>query len=564
MRMTLGSRLLMITAAGIVPMFAILGYNEYSVRQARYLELHQLAGAAAQQAALEIERLLSGAENVLKAVSVSSAVESQDVAACTRYLADIKGQIPELSVIAVYGADGVSRCRSDTSQAISDLSDRPVYKDVLASPGRLVVGDYTISRTTGRAGVPLAFAIPASDGAIRGFVAAALDLDWLSQTLKARQIAKNGSLTIADKHGVIIAREPLPERFVGTRIPETFLRLVNADDAGSEEVVSQDGTRRIIGYIPASVPPVGLYLSVGIAVDQAFAEIDRGSIRAGVIALAASAIALLLAHGLSNRLVQGPVRRIERVLAARGKGRETIRTGMRADDGELEALGAEFDRFMDGLNLANEERRVAEERRQLMTHELSHRLKNIIATIQAVAVQTLRGRSDADALNAFVERLGSIATAHQLLLTGAEGSASVRLTIEASLGTFVGAETERVTLEGPELFLKTNAVQSLTMAIHELATNAVKYGALSNETGVVRIKWSLTDDQFHLDWLEKHGPPVEPPSRTGFGTRMIKRVLAMELRADVTMDYSRQGFHCGIAAPSSALLDAQERSAASL
>ncbi len=555
MRMTLGLRLLLITLAGILPMLAIIVFNEHSVRQSRYLEIHQLAAADAQQAALEIERLITGAENVLKTVSAAPLIERLDAVRCADYLSNIKGQIPELFLIVVYDANGKTICRSDRSQVVTDISDLAYFKTAVASPGKLSVGTYTQSRTAEHPVLPLALGIPAKETKPAIVVAAALDLDWLAGILKHREIASNGSLTIADADGVIIAREPFPDRFVGTAIPENFMHLVRAASSGTLEVVSQDGTRRIIGYVPASVSPDGIYLSVGISVDDAFAEIDRGSLRAATIAISASAIALLLAHWFSRKLVQGPVLKIQQSVSARRKGQGTMRTGMDSRQGELEALGQEFDQFMDELDRANADRLHAEERRQLMTHELSHRLKNVIATIQSVAVQTFRGQTAPDVLTTFTQRLGSIATAHHLLLRDTESASSIRATVEATIATFANLDNQRIRLEGPEIRIKPASVQSLAMALHELATNAVKYGALSNDLGSIRISWNVSDDIFRLEWREVGGPLVTPPDHTGFGTKMIERVLSMELKADVSLRYEPTGVVCVILAPVSTTVD---------
>lgn len=555
MRLTLGLRLLLITLAGILPMLAIIVYNEHSVRQSRYLEIHQLAAANARQAALEIERLVTGAENVLKVVAAAPAILNMDPIRCVEYLANLKGQIPELYVIVLFDTDGRSLCRSDGSQIVTNIADRPYFKNAVANPGQLSMGYYTLSRAARHPVLPLALGIPSTGQRPALVIAAGLDLDWLTASLKRREIAKNGSLTIADAQGVIIAREPFPERFVGTAIPENFMHLVRSDKPGTEEVVSQDGTRRIIGYIPATVAPKGIYLSVGISVDQAFAEIDRGTVRAATIAVSASAIALLLAHWFSLNLVQGPVLTIQRIVSARRKGEAAVRTGMDSRQGELEALGQEFDQFMDELDQANADRLHAEERRELMTHELAHRLKNVIATIQAVAVQTFRGRSDADALTAFTQRLGSIATAHHLLLHDTESAASIRATIEATLATFANLDSERVVLDGPDIRIKPASVQSLAMALHELATNAAKYGALSNDLGTITITWEVDEDMLKLEWHELAGPLVTPPDRTGFGTKMIERVLAMELKAEVSLRYEPTGVVCLILAPVSTTVE---------
>lgn len=549
MQLTLGRRLVLIVLAGILPMLAVLGYNEYSVRQARHQEIHQIALSSAQQAALEIERLVVGVENVFKAIAAVPEVRALEASGCATYLRELKSSMPELSAIVVLDLQGYSKCRSDDVAAGSNSSDRSYFRDAISVPGKLVVGEYTISRATGRAGLPFAFAVPDQNMRPTWVIVAWLDLNWLADTLKRRALAKNGSLTIADRQGVIIGREPLPDRFIGTQIPEQFMTLVRSLEPGTIEVSSQDGTRRVLGYIPAALPPEGIYISIGISVDEAFREINKGTLRAVIVAILASAASLLIALLFSRKLVQGPVNLIQRVLAARRKGKERVRTGMIAERGELEALGAEFDRFMDDLHQANVEKQAAEERRQLMTQELSHRLKNIIATIQSVAHQTLRKRSEPEALESFTRRLGSIAQAHHLLLNETASGAHLETTIRAALTSFVDPESNRLRLAGPDLHLKSSSVQCLTMALHELATNAAKYGALSTDAGILSIEWKVIEDTFILEWREQGGPLVGVPKQAGFGTRMIEKVLAAELNGQVSLLYEASGLICRVQAP---------------
>jgi hypothetical protein len=296
-------------------------------------------------------------------------------------------------------------CGSDPEAQGLDLSDRPYFTDALASAGRLVVGEYTVSRVSGDKVLPLSLAILGDAGEPRGVVATSMDLDWLGATLREWQIARNGSLTITDRNGIIIAREPFPERFVGTTIPEAFQSLVRADAPGSLEVTSQDGTQRILGYVPADVPPLGLYISTGIARAEAFEPFDAATRRTLALVLAAGLIAGALSWLLGQRLVRGPVAQIAGTLATRRAGDEAARTGMHPQDGEIEALGATFDSYMDELNTSRLERDRAEaalraaaaekeqlaKRNELLAREMSHRVMNSFQLMESLfALQTRR------------------------------------------------------------------------------------------------------------------------------------------------------------------------------
>ncbi|MBC7768138.1 MAG: PAS domain S-box protein [Phycisphaerales bacterium] len=195
-------------------------------------------------------------------------------------------------------------------------------------------------------------------------------------------------------------------------------------------------------------------------------------------------------------------------------------------------------------------RRREEEQRTLLINELNHRVKNTLATVQSLAMQTLRSteRSE-DARALFDSRLAALSRAHDLLTQRSWQSADLREVVARALAPFTAIEG-RFTISGPPVQLTTKQALALTIALHELATNAAKYGALSSTEGAVAIEWALTPaNDFQLTWSESGGPQVTPPARTGFGTRLIKGNLAKELGGAVAMDYHPEGLVTAITAP---------------
>lgn len=198
------------------------------------------------------------------------------------------------------------------------------------------------------------------------------------------------------------------------------------------------------------------------------------------------------------------------------------------------------------------ERRRTEEHLRLLVNELNHRVKNSLAVVQSIAAQTLRGEDIDGARRAFENRLGALAAAHDLLTSQNWQSASLREVIEKA-GLGCGAAPERLTVAGPELRVQPRTAVSLAMAVHELCTNAVKYGAFSNEHGRVKVEWDVEtsggERRLRLIWQEEGGPPVAPPARRGFGTRMIERALAAELGGTARIDFLPGGISCTVEAP---------------
>ncbi|BAU90613.1 MULTISPECIES: PAS domain S-box protein [Methylobacteriaceae] len=184
------------------------------------------------------------------------------------------------------------------------------------------------------------------------------------------------------------------------------------------------------------------------------------------------------------------------------------------------------------------ERRRAEERQDLLNHELSHRLKNTMAMVVSIAHQTLRSVPEREPVEAFHKRIQALASAHDLLLRKDWTSADLRTVCREVLGN--AAEARRFTLDGPNVALGPSAALSASLLLHELATNAAKYGSLSGEEGEVEVQWWIDtatgEPGLVLRWREHGGPPVVAPTRRGFGSRLIRTGLVGTGEVDVTYD----------------------------
>ena len=196
----------------------------------------------------------------------------------------------------------------------------------------------------------------------------------------------------------------------------------------------------------------------------------------------------------------------------------------------------------------------AEAHRELLINELNHRVKNTLTMVQAIATQTFKG-VDTGARADFEQRLLTLSNVHSLLTDESWDGAELHAVIRASLRPHLGAARERLSYLGPDLRLRPKGAVALSMALHELGTNALKYGALSVETGSVSLTWKADDGRFRLHWQERDGPKVSPPSHTGFGSRMIERGLSAELQGEVRIDYRPDGVVCTIDAPLDAIHD---------
>jgi light-regulated signal transduction histidine kinase (bacteriophytochrome) len=214
------------------------------------------------------------------------------------------------------------------------------------------------------------------------------------------------------------------------------------------------------------------------------------------------------------------------------------------------------------INEAAKERQRAAERDALLMLELDHRVKNTIANIQALVLRTSRS---AESLTDFVQgldgRIRSMAKSHTLLSQSRWEGVSIDRLLREELDAFAHQQS-KVELTGVNVMLTPKSALSLSLAIHELATNAAKFGAFSQAFGRVAVSWQLAPDGgIDLSWREDGGPPVTPPTHIGFGTTLIERALAMETGGTATLQYHRTGLACTVyLPPASVLLQATEES----
>ena len=197
----------------------------------------------------------------------------------------------------------------------------------------------------------------------------------------------------------------------------------------------------------------------------------------------------------------------------------------------------------------NAERKRAEALQDLLNRELGHRMKNLMAMVQAIASSTLRSVGDpARARDVLDGRLVALGKAHEVLLGGIAERAGLASVVRQGVGVHMECGGN-VTLEGPEIEVGVRAALSLALTLHELTTNAVKYGALSVPGGRVTVTCGIDEDTFRMHWRETGGPPVLPPSRKGFGSRLIERGLSGQVGARIRLDYPASGATCAIEVP---------------
>ena len=236
--------------------------------------------------------------------------------------------------------------------------------------------------------------------------------------------------------------------------------------------------------------------------------------------------------------------------------------GTRWHDLHVEPLRNEADDIvgLSGAAVDVTERKEGEAHLRLLLRELTHRSKNLLAVIQAMARQTARHAGAIDTFLAqFGDRLQALAASHDLLVRESWHGAALQELVHSQLAAYIDRDRNQITMEGPGVALKPEAAQNLGLALHELAANAARFGALSVPEGKVAITWSRApaDDggqALTLDWREELGPKVRLRRKRGFGTMVIERNLALSLEAKVDLDFDPEGLHCRIVIPASQIV----------
>jgi PAS domain S-box-containing protein len=670
--MKLTHRLFVLASVALLPAIGLQIYNEIALRRAHEAAVRDAAMRNARQAASELDRVLESGRTLLMAMAKVPSIRALDTPGCVGYLAALQPEAPHLLSIAAIDLSGRVRCRQQLPADELRFSDRSYFKDAIRT-GEFVVGEFTSGRVAGRPVLPLALPLRGDDGEIIGVLAVALDLRWLTARFRERGLPPGGSVTIADRNGVIIAREPFPDQFIGTRIPGQHLNLVKAPHPDAIEIVSQDGTRRVLGYMPVE-PARGAYVSVGLSAEQSFAAVEASSRRGLLAVLAGAAIALVAAWAFGRAFIEKPVRHVLDTVEMWERGDFRARTSLHHLEGELGRLGYAFNGvveklaareralresegrfreladsapvliwmlgpdksgmyfnkpwlvftgrkleeelgegwldgvhpkdmpaleacadafamrrpfttefrmrrhdgewrwFLDsgvprfdehgeflgfiGCSIDITERKQAEERQALLVNELNHRVKNTLATVQSLATHTLRTAATPEQFReAFEARLLALSETHNLLTQRNWAGASLTHLIEHEVAPYAEKHgSKRLVVRGEDIELQPRAALALGMAFHELATNAAKYGALSNGTGCIEVSWQAANgcppkDSIQLTWTEREGPLVRPPAQRGFGSRLVDRSIRVELGGRVDADFDPAGLRVSIEIP---------------
>jgi len=348
--------------------------------------------------------------------------------------------------------------------------------------------------------------------------------------LLARQdLPPRWTATVLDADRRVVGRNRNAEAFLGRHATTDLLRALTAGSRGVLRSRTLDGIPVITAF--DRIPGYGWSAVVAVPRDEALGA-DRETV---ILALIAGVLLLTIAVLLALRIGRQIARPVELVAEAASAWQAG-----RATDFPKQTSLAETDGLSRAFASALAAVRDRDERQKLLINELNHRVKNTLATVQAVAQHTRKGSNSVDAYHAALEgRVIALSRAHELLTRSAWDGAELGELARETLTAFVGP---RLTIAGPPCRVEPTDALNLALLLYELATNAAKHGALSTGQGQVRLAWRTEGEVTRVTWKETGGPPVTSPSHNGFGSRLIARATR-DLQPS-SFDFAADGVAC--------------------
>jgi signal transduction histidine kinase/DNA-binding response OmpR family regulator len=369
----LTGRILLLVIFAVVPALVIQAWNEYDLRIAREADIRQQVVQTTKQFGEEIGELREGARQLLLALAQLNTVKTRQPGACSPLFSKLRARFANYALLGAADTSGRIFCTSEPTW-YSSIAAQPFFERAMAQPG-LAVGNYWVDPANGQRMIHFAERFEDDDGLIAGVVFAGLDLAWLSNHLKDRDLAPTASILIADREGNIIARLPHPELLVGKNMRKSHEAIMDGQQPGWEEAVGVDGTTRIFGYVPPALPPKDFFLSAGQTKAEAFAAIDSATRRGIGLILAGLLAAVYAAWAGGRSFIRRPIQGLLSVTAEWRNGNYAARAELEDRSSEIGRLGAAFNEMADALAARHAAQQTAEEELRELNATLESRIE---------------------------------------------------------------------------------------------------------------------------------------------------------------------------------------------
>ena len=531
--MSLRYRMYLLGAFGLSPLLAASAWNEFADRSLREQELRANLAQEASFVASEFHRRIEGTHSLLQTLAVLPVLRGTGSVTCDDLFTLIRPQIPAVIALAATDRQGNVICASDRQpgEILPSIADRPHFKAALEND-RPALGVHAFGRRTGQHAIHAAAPYKDASGQTVGVVFATLSLDAIARDYATEKWTRDRVLTVIDREGTILMRQPDHQRHVGQKIaPDRWAQLRAYTQPGYYDMQSSvDGVRRVIGFSPLNAEPVGIFIGIGVSRDSAFAPLNSATWRTVLATLFAIVISFGSAWLIARNLIGKPWRRILRTAKALEQGHLDARVKV-SGKGEFAELGHAFNTVADRLV-------AALTRKDLLLRELAHRIMNNLQVINSMIRLQLRAAQHEETrqqLQDTAGRVQAVALAYRRLhaIHGVEAvdigelSSSVAEEVARSMLRSPG----QLTVECVSLTLPPEKAMSFALIANELLTNAVKYGGGSEASISLILTRTGTDATLRvLNDIPIVPDAHEPPG--GFGTTMIRAML-LELAGDM-------------------------------
>ncbi|HEX2255705.1 MAG TPA: sensor histidine kinase [Afifellaceae bacterium] len=536
--------LLLLVAGVVVPLLAFAAYLMTSYAANEQARFEREAARLARQVALVVDGELARFVAKLQGLAASSALARGDLAEFHAEATRLVEGRDELIVLRELDERQLVNTERPLGEPLppavplseSELGDfaagRSVISNVYASP---LSGEFRVAVAVpiprGEA-PPYALAITFPTESIHTALLPAVPPGWL--------------IGVGDRVGTIVTRSEQHQEFTGRQGLPAYLEQA-IGRSGTFTSTNFYGEQVLAGYYRS--PLSDWLFGANIPEQVVEAPLWRSLLALASLGTAALMLSGLLAYYFGTVFTSATSGLAERA-ARLGAGQPVPPLSSRIK--EFVFVGDALAQAAASIEERSRERDKSEAQRQLLINELNHRVKNTLAIVKSISVQTLRGATSLDeAREALTSRLIALANAHDILTRESWEGANLQDIVSGVRGLYGGPD--RLVAEGPAAWLSPRLSLSLALALHELATNASKYGGLSVEGGTVALTWEISNStqppELTMRWVERGGPPVEPPVRQGFGTRLIERSLSADIGGTVEVNYDPLGLTCTIQAP---------------
>jgi two-component sensor histidine kinase len=544
-RASIGFFMVAMVCAIALPMLAFVALLLAQLQINERSALESRTEREAQSLASGINRTLQEMSTTLKLLVTSPELDSGDLRAFHNraqaalragslfvILVDEDGQ-QLLNTRVPYGAD------------LGKTSNLAALEAVLES-GRVEVSDVFLGQTSGRWVFNVILPLPAELADKGAALILTKNADELATLMSTEGLPKEWSAAVLDSAGFVVAADDYPGISRENPFDASLLPRFSGHSGVVYDVLG--ATDNIVGYTRLFGWDWTAIVWGPVRTAQASILTTWQLLIFGGTALLAIALAAAIFLARQIRLsIQGIAEMAEEV--GRGEMVSPRATQIR-----------ELDRVAEALSVASFDRSQAEDQIHLMLREMAHRTKNLLAVLQAMIHQTSRGSETVeDFQTAISQRIAGLGKSTDLLASKEWMGVPIRKLIDSHLSTFLESG-DHLEISGENFQLKSEAVQNLGLVLHELSTNAVKYGALSRPEGRIRIAWEIHDKdgdapRLVLTWCERGGPPVTAPKHKGFGTQIMERHAAWTFGGQVTIDYGTEGLFWTLDAPLRAFVE---------